>query len=192
MASTSTGRQPKRGYSSLASGEPGPSKWSKASSSKAFRPSKASKAGVKEELKRHKALEKVIEKAIKEASMREFHSSPVIPSSAPAPLVDQGAPITPVTQAPPPTWFPDGDPASSCPGQAETSARLFGPLQSSPGLPIQVAPTVQGDQSIQPVQADQVIAQDPAAPQLSLEAPLSRAGCPPCRVLGFNPPPPLT
>lgn len=163
MASNSTGWQPKRGYSSLTSGEHGLPNGARLPLLRHPGPQRPLRLGKRRGLE---ALEKVIEKAIKETSMREFHFSPVIPSSGPAPLVDRRVPITPVTQAPPPAWSPDGDPASSCPGQVEASARLFGSLQSSPGLPIQVALTVQGNQSTQPVEADQVIAQDPAAPQL--------------------------
>lgn len=157
MASTSSGRQTKRCTSGSASTEPGPSKRSHASKS-----SQDSKTREREKLKRHKAIEKAIEKAIREASMREFHSLPAVSPPAPAPSLAQGTTPPPGLQSPPPpvAWSPDGDPDSACPGRAEASAKLFGPIQPSPVIFSQAATPGQGEGSLQPIQPDQSSHQD--------------------------------
>lgn len=72
-------------------------------------------------------------------------------------------------------WSPGGDPASAGPGQTEDSARLFGPLQSSPVQSTQGAIEAQGAQVIQPVQVAQVIFSGPGY----LPAPIPLTGLSP-------------
>lgn len=97
-----------------------PTKWSKKPPT-ASRASKFSAARAKEELRLHQAIERSIQKALKEASVKEQDQ----PAQAMAPASTPPG-VTPAPQASSPALSPDGDPSPLMEQRGDNEA-LFGP-----------------------------------------------------------------
>lgn len=132
-----TARQAKAVKHALADSEqPGtsqqvPAKWNRKSQAPS-KGAKSSSALAKEELRLHQAIECSIQKALREASMRESDQAATTADPATPPLV--GAPAT---RASTPALSPDGDPPS-LEGQGGVNEVLFGLNRLNPhpqGLP---------------------------------------------------------
>lgn len=127
-------------------------------SSGTHKASQSATALAKEELKRHKAIEKAIQKAIKEVSLQER----AIPSPQSAPLPgpsNQPSGVHLTSQAPTLALFPDGDPSLATVHQ-EVNVALFG-SQADSATPKPDPPEPQGN----PAQVGSPLAPRPLAPE---------------------------